>query len=75
MGYNLTIIASAMSLIFPIGDCLPPSRITGRLSCEVVGYEGSYGSFLKAVLIPCLILAAVALVMMVFPDKFAFLVL
>lgn len=74
MGVNLTIVASAMSLIFPIGDCLPPSRITGRLSCEVVGYEGTYRSFLSAVIVPCVILAAIAFIMMVMPDKFAFLV-
>lgn len=74
MGHNLIIIASAMSLIFPVGDCLPPSRITGRLSCEVVGYKGSYNSFLRAVVIPCLFLGAVALVMMIFHNRFAFLV-
>lgn len=74
MGVNLTIVATAMSLIFPIGDCLPSSRITGRLSCEVVGYEGTYKSFLNATIVPCAILAAVALIMMVLPDKFAFLV-
>lgn len=74
MGHNLIIVASAMSIIFPIGDCLPPSRITGRLSCEVVGYKGSYQSFLLSVLVPCLILGAVALLMMLFHSKLAFLV-
>lgn len=74
MGYNLTIIAAAMSLLFPIGDCLPPSRITGRLSCEVAGYKGSYKSFLGAIAIPCLFLGAVSLMMMVFHSSFAFLI-
>ena len=31
MGYDPKIAAIALSLMFPIGDCLPPSRITGRL--------------------------------------------
>lgn len=74
MGYNLTIIAAALSLMFPIGDCLPPSRITGRLACEAVGYKGSYGSFLKTIAIPCLLLGGLALAMMIFPSAFAFLV-
>ena len=74
MGYNVTIVAAALSLMFPIGDCLPPSRITGRLAIETVGYKGSYGSFLKAIVIPCLALGLVALVMMIWPSAFAFLV-
>lgn len=74
MGYNVTIVAAALSLMFPIGDCLPPSRITGRLAIETVGYKGSYGSFLKAIVIPCLALGLVALAMMIWPSAFAFLV-
>ncbi|NLB91082.1 MAG: citrate transporter, partial [Clostridiales bacterium] len=74
MGYNVTIVAAALSLIFPIGDCLPPSRITGRLACETVGYKDSYGSFLKAIFIPCLVLGIVALIMMITPNTFAFLI-
>ena len=74
MGYNTIIIAAALSLIFPIGDCLPPSRITGRLSIEATGYKGSYMSFLKGVAIPCLVLGVLALVMMIYPNTFSFLV-
>ena len=74
MGYNVTIVAAALSLMFPIGDCLPPSRITGRLAIETVGYKGSYGSFLKAIVIPCLALGLVALGMMIWPSACASLV-
>ncbi len=73
-GFNTTVVAAALSLMFPIGDCLPPSRIVGRITCETVGYEGSYVSFLKQVLVPCLLLGALALVMLIFPGKFAFLI-
>ncbi|HQB06840.1 MAG TPA: hypothetical protein PK712_03220, partial [Rectinema sp.] len=41
-GMDTTVICAALSLIFPIGDCLPPSRIVGRVSIETVGYKGSY---------------------------------
>lgn len=72
-GMDTTVVAAALSLMFPIGDCLPPSRITGRLTCETVGYDGSYMSFLKQVAIPCLLLGAIALIIFIMPGKFTFL--
>ncbi|HWR12258.1 MAG TPA: hypothetical protein VN445_10580 [Rectinemataceae bacterium] len=72
-GLNTTVVCAALSLIFPIGDCLPPSRIVGRISCETVGYKGSYMSFLKQIFLPVLLLGALALVMLIIPNKFAFL--
>ncbi|HNV33934.1 MAG TPA: citrate transporter [Bacillota bacterium] len=70
VGVNVTVVAAALSLMFPLGDCLPPSRIVGRLSIEKVGYKGSYMQFLKAVLVPWLFLAAVALSMLIFTKTF-----
>ena len=72
-GMNVTVVCAAMSLIFPIGDCLPPSRITGRLTCETCGYEGSYMSFLKQIFLPCLLLGVLALIMLIKPAWFVFL--
>lgn len=72
-GMNTTVVVAAMSLIFPIGDCLPPSRIVGRVTLETTGYEGSYMSFLKQIFLPCLVLGLLALVMLVKPAWFAFL--
>ncbi len=74
MGFDPKIVAVALSLMFPIGDCLPPSRITGRLAIEAVGYEGKYTSFLLAVLVPCLALGLIALSMMIWPNFFTFLI-
>lgn len=73
-GFNTTVVAAALSLMFPIGDCLPPSRIVGRITVETVGYQGSYTSFLAQVLVPCLLLGALALIMMIMPGRFAFLI-
>jgi len=72
-GMNTTVVAAALSLIFPIGDCLPPSRIVGRISCETVGYKGSYMSFLKQIFLPVLVLGGLALIMLIMPNKFTFL--
>lgn len=72
-GMDTTVVVAALSLIFPIGDCLPPSRIVGRISCETVGYKGSYMSFLRQIALPVLVLGAVALFMLVLPNQLTFL--
>ena len=74
VGANVTVVAAAFSLLFALGDCLPPSRIVGRTAIETVGYQGSYVSFLKATAVPWLVMGVVALAMLVFPGTFAFLV-
>jgi len=72
-GMNTTVVCAALSLIFPIGDCLPPSRIVGRVSCETVGYKGTYMSFLKQIFLPLCVLGALALIMLIIPNKLTFL--
>jgi len=74
MGVNVIVVAAALSLIFPLGDCLPPSRIVGRVSIETVGFKGSYMSFLKAIAIPWLFMGGIALLMLIFANKLSFLV-
>lgn len=72
-GMDTTVVAAALSLIFPIGDCLPPSRIVGRVSIDTVGYKGSYMSFLKQIAVPCVLLGLIALLMFIRPAWFTFL--
>lgn len=72
-GMNTTVVVAAMSLMFPIGDCLPPSRIVGRISCDTVGYKGTYMNFLKQIFPALLLLGGLALVMLITPNTFAFL--
>jgi len=74
MGVNVIVVAAALSLIFPLGDCLPPSRIVGRVAIETVGYEGSYMSFLKTIAVPWLFMGGIALLMLIFANKLSFLV-
>ena len=73
MGMDVTVICAALSLIFPIGDCLPPSRIVGRLACEETGYKESYMGFLKTALVPVLAIGLIAVLMIVKPLWFTFL--
>lgn len=74
VGANVTVVASAFSMLFALGDCLPPSRIVGRTAIETVGYRGSYASFLKATAVPWIAMGAVALAMLVFSARLGFLV-
>lgn len=73
MGMDVTVICAALSLIFPIGDCLPPSRIVGRLACEETGYNESYMGFLKSALVPVLAIGLIAVLMIVKPIWFTWL--
>jgi CitMHS family citrate-Mg2+:H+ or citrate-Ca2+:H+ symporter len=74
VGANVTVVAAAFSILFALGDCLPPSRIVGRTAIETVGYRGSYTSFLKATAVPWLAMGIVALSMLIWPRTLAFLV-
>lgn len=74
VGANVTVVAAAFSLLFALGDCLPPSRIVGRTAIETVGFHGSYGAFLKATAVPWMVMGAVGLAMLVFSSRLAFLV-
>jgi CitMHS family citrate-Mg2+:H+ or citrate-Ca2+:H+ symporter len=74
IGVNVTIVATALSLMFPLGDCLPPSRISGRVAIDVSGYEGTYMSFLKAIFVPALFMGLVALGMLMYANNFRWLI-
>ncbi len=73
LGMDVTVVCAALSLIFPMGDCLPPSRIVGRLACEETKYTESYLGFLKTALLPMIVLGIMAVIMIVKPASFAFL--
>jgi CitMHS family citrate-Mg2+:H+ or citrate-Ca2+:H+ symporter len=75
MGINNTVVAAALALIFPLGDCLPPSMIVGRVTIETVGYKGPYPTFLKNIAIPWLFMGGVALLMLIYANELSFLVI
>ncbi|MGB4337691.1 MAG: citrate transporter, partial [Bacillota bacterium] len=70
VGINVTVVTAALALMFPLGDCVPPSRIVARLSIEKVGFKGSYMEFIRAIAVPWCVLAIVALTMLIFPRVF-----
>jgi CitMHS family citrate-Mg2+:H+ or citrate-Ca2+:H+ symporter len=62
-----------MSIIWPLGDALPPTAIIGRLTVEVVGYQDSYGKFLRQCLVPAVIIAIMGTLMVIYSSKLSFL--
>ena len=62
-----------MSIIWPLGDALPPTAIIGRLTVDVVGHKGAYGQFLRACLVPALIIVVMGTLMVVYSKKLGFL--
>jgi CitMHS family citrate-Mg2+:H+ or citrate-Ca2+:H+ symporter len=74
IGYHATVVIAGLSLLWPLGDGLPPTALIGRLSTMVSGYRGSYKDFLKATWIPWLVITAAGLLMIIFSAKLAFLV-
>jgi hypothetical protein len=73
IGLNPIVALAGMSLIWPLGDALPPTAIIGRLTVSVVGFEGRYGEFLRACLVPAIVIAIIGTLMVIFSARLAFL--
>ncbi len=74
IGFHATVVIAGLSLLWPLGDGLPPTALIGRLSTMVSGYRGAYRDFLKATWLPWLVITAAAMAMIIFSSKLAFLV-
>jgi CitMHS family citrate-Mg2+:H+ or citrate-Ca2+:H+ symporter len=73
IGLNPIVALAGMSVIWPLGDALPPTAIIGRLTVEVSGYKGAYGQFLKACWLPALIIVVMGTLMVIYSGKLSFL--
>ncbi len=73
MGLNPIVSLAGMSIIWPLGDALPPTAIIGRLTVATIGMEESYGRFLRTTLVPAAIIAAIGILMVIFSKKLGFL--
>ena len=74
IGLHATVAIAGLSLLWPLGDGLPPTALIGRLSVMVSDYKESYGSFLKATWLPWIIITVVGILMVVYSAKLSFLV-
>lgn len=74
VGVHPTVALSGLSLLWCLGDALPPTAIIGRLTVQTVGFEGKYSDFLKTCAVPWLAITAVATLMVIFSRELSFLV-
>ena len=74
IGLHATVCIAGLSLLWPLGDGLPPTALIGRLSMMVSQYKGSYWSFLKSTWLPWIVITVTGILMVVFSAKLAFLV-
>ena len=74
-GLNPIIALSAMAVMWPLGDCLPPTAVVGRATVIELKYKGSYyGEFVKTCLIPMAIILLVCTLFIIFSKPLSFLV-
>ncbi len=73
MGLDPIVALAGMTVIWPLGDGLPPTAIIGRLTVSVLGCKESYGRFLKACIVPAIIIMVVGTLMVVYSKKLSFL--
>jgi hypothetical protein len=73
IGLNPIVALAGMSIIWPLGDALPPTAIIGRLTVDVVGYRDSYARFLRQCLVPAAIIIIMGTLMVIYSSKLAFL--
>ncbi len=74
IGLHATVAIAGLTLLWPLGDGLPPTALIGRLSVMVSDYKGSYWSFLKNTWLPWIIITAVGVLMVIYSSKLSFLV-
>jgi TRAP-type C4-dicarboxylate transport system permease large subunit len=74
-GLNPIIALSAMAVMWPLGDCLPPTAVVGRATVIELKYQGSYyGEFVKTCLVPMLIILFICTLFIIFSKPLSFLV-
>lgn len=74
IGLHATVAIAGLSLIWPLGDGLPPTALIGRLTVMMSEYKGSYWSFIKTTWLPWIVITIVGILMIIFSAKLAFLV-
>lgn len=73
-GLDPIISLSAWSVIWPLGDCLPPTAVVGRAAVMELNYEGRYfGGFVKACTVPFLFIALLCTLFLIYSKNLAFL--
>lgn len=74
-GLDPIIALSAMAVMWPLGDCLPPTAVVGRAVVIELKYKGSYyGEFVKTCFLPMIIILLTCTLFIIFSKQLNFLV-
>ena len=73
-GLDTVIVTAAVTLLMPMGDCLPPAAVIGRATVSITGYQGNYWQFVKKLIVPWIFISAVGVAMIYFARQLSFLV-
>lgn len=74
-GVNIIIGLAALSVMWPLGDGLPPTAVVGRAAVLELGFEGRYyRDFLKTALLPMLIMLGICTLFLIFSNQLSFLI-
>jgi len=71
---NPIIALSAMAVMWPVGDSLPPTAVVGRATVMELEFKGRYTEFLKACIVPSLFILLVCTLFLIFSNQLSFLV-
>jgi CitMHS family citrate-Mg2+:H+ or citrate-Ca2+:H+ symporter len=74
IGFHATVAIAGLTLLWPLGDGLPPTALIGRLSIMVSDYKGSYWTVLRAAWLPWLVITITGILMVAYSAKLEFLV-
>lgn len=75
IGLNPIVALAGMSVIWPLGDALPPTAIIGRLTKDTVGMQEPYSRMIKHCLIPAILIMIVGTLMVIYSKELSFLTL
>jgi CitMHS family citrate-Mg2+:H+ or citrate-Ca2+:H+ symporter len=73
IGLDPIVALAGMTVIWPLGDGLPPTAIIGRLTVSEIGVDEHYGRFLKACTVPAILIMVIGTLMVVFSKELSFL--
>ena len=73
IGMNPIVALAGMSVIWPLGDALPPTAIIGRLTVDVAGAQDSYGKFLKMCIVAAIFICIIGTLMVIYSKDLGFL--
>ncbi len=74
-GFDPIIVLSAMAVMWPVGDILPPTAVVGRATVIELNYKGRYyRDFLKTCLVPTAFILGLCTIFLIFSNQLSFLV-